>query len=517
MSRPRPLILVVLDGWGMRDDATHNAIRQARTPYFSEWWRTRPHALLRTSGLHVGLPAGQMGNSEVGHMNLGAGRVVYQDLTRINLAMESGALQSNKALQATFEVAGGVKGTVHLWGLLSPGGVHSHQDHFLAVVQAAREAGLKKILIHAVLDGRDTPPRSARAFLTTLQEGLDRLGAGRIATVCGRYFAMDRDKRWDRVQLAYDLYTRGEGLEEENALAAVEAAYARGEDDEFVRPTRIRQPKSQPVSLADGDALLLLNFRADRAREICHALLDDDESFRAFARPVRPALAAVFSMTRYDDTLSGIRVAFPPESLDELLGGVLARNGLKQLRAAETEKYAHVTYFFNGGIEAPFPGEDRLMIPSPKVATYDAKPEMSARELTEAVVERIHEQNYDFILVNFANPDMVGHTGRIPATVQAIETVDGCLGEIHKAIQAVGGEMLITADHGNADQMVEVETGQPHTAHTNNPAPLLYLGRPARLRDGLLCDVAPTILTLLDLPRPEAMSGTSLVTFTDPK
>ncbi|MEO5362244.1 MAG: 2,3-bisphosphoglycerate-independent phosphoglycerate mutase [Magnetococcus sp. DMHC-8] len=514
--RPKPITLVVLDGWGCRAETRHNAIHHADTPHFDRWWQTRPHALVQTSGLDVGLPEGQMGNSEVGHTNLGAGRIVYQDLTRINRAIWSGELADNPAVEETINRALAGGGAVHLCGLLSPGGIHSHSEHMLAAVLAAKDCRARQVYIHALLDGRDTPPRSALNYLDSFQQGLKRIGVGRIVSVCGRYYAMDRDHRWERVQRAYDMLTLGTGHRADDPLQAVRDGYARGEDDEFIQPTLIHADGQPPVTLQTGDALLMLNFRADRMREICHALLDPAEgegAFQGFARTCQPRLSGMMTMTRYDDTLHPVAVAFPPDSLTHILGEELSRAGLRQLRAAETEKYAHVTYFFNGGRELAFPGEERLLVPSPRVATYDLQPDMSAETLTERIIEQVHLGQFDVIVVNYANPDMVGHTGQFAATVQAIETVDRCLGQLAEAVLGVGGELLITADHGNADCMREESTDQPHTAHTSSPAPLIYLGRPAELQNGRLCDIAPTLLTLLDLPQPAPMTGVPLLSF----
>ncbi|MBF0096676.1 MAG: 2,3-bisphosphoglycerate-independent phosphoglycerate mutase [Magnetococcales bacterium] len=511
--RAKPVALVVLDGWGVNPDTRHNAIHHAKTPHYDRWLQTRPHTLVQTSAADVGLPDGQMGNSEVGHTNLGAGRIVYQDLTRINKAVWEGEFAHNPALEQAIQQAIDHNSALHICGLLSPGGIHSHSDHLLAAVLTAKDCRAKKVYIHAILDGRDTPPRSALTYLDAFQRALTRIGCGKIASLCGRYYAMDRDKRWDRVQRAYDMLTLGQGFTCSDPLLAVQDAYQRGEDDEFVQPTLIvNENLPQAVTLQDNDVLLMLNFRADRMREICHALLDAPEQFQGFTRNRQPQLAALLTMTQYDATLQPVTVAFPPESLTRILGEELANAGLKQLRAAETEKYAHVTYFFNGGREESFPGEERLLVPSPRVATYDLQPEMSAASLTDQVIERIQENLYDFMVINYANPDMVGHTGRFEATIQAIETVDHCLGRLADAILGAGGEMLITADHGNADCMREEETNQPHTAHTNHPAPLIYLGeRTLTLQPGRLSDIAPTLLELLELPQPAAMSGKSLL------
>ncbi len=514
--RPKPITLVVLDGWGIRAETSFNAIHHAATPHFDHWWQTRPHALVQTSGLAVGLPEGQMGNSEVGHTNMGAGRIVYQDLTRINQAIWSGELADNAAMEETINKALAHQGAVHLCGLLSTGGVHSHSEHLLAAVMAAKDCQAKKIYLHAILDGRDTPPRSALDELAEFQKGLKRIGAGRIVSLCGRYYAMDRDNRWERVQKAYDMLTLGLGHRATDPLLAVQAGYDRGEGDEFLSPTLILSDDQKPVTLEEGDCLLMLNFRADRMREICHALLDPAEgerAFHGFVRTRQPRLAGLLTMTQYDTTLQPVAVAFPPEPLTHILGEVISQAGLRQLRAAETEKYAHVTYFFNGGQEMALPGEERLLVPSPQVATYDLQPAMSAEELTAQVIDQINRRHFDLIVINYANPDMVGHTGHFAATVQAIETVDRCLGQLAEAVLQVGGELLITADHGNADCMREKNAQQPHTAHTLSPAPLIYLGRPAELHHGRLCDIAPTLLQLLNLPQPEQMTGIPLLRF----
>lgn len=512
------MTLIILDGWGVREETANNAIYLAKTPNYDRWLRESPHAVVETSSEHVGLPDGQMGNSEVGHMNLGAGRVVYQDYTRINLAVRDGSMAKNTAMVSTIAKAVAKGGAVHLVGLLSPGGVHSHTEHFLAVVAVAKKMGAKKICVHGLLDGRDTPPRSALEYVEDFEKGLERIGAGQIASVSGRYYAMDRDKRWERVQRAYDMLTLGTGEKAKTARDAIQAAYARGENDEFVLPTVIESPDGTSTRIADGDALLMMNFRADRVRELSHVFLDPkagENSFTGFARQAIPALSGFFTLTQYEEALGDVAVGFPPQELNAILGEEVSNAGLTQLRAAETEKYAHVTYFFNGGKETEFPGEDRLLVPSPKVATYDLQPEMSALELTDRVLVKINSGKYDLIILNYANPDMVGHTGMMDAAIKAIETVDHCLGRVVAAVRAAGGEVLITADHGNADCMLEAQTGQPHTAHTNYPAPLVYLGREGvSLENGALCDVAPTILRLMGLPQPAAMTGRPLVDLT---
>lgn len=510
------MTLVILDGWGIRDTKENNAIHLANTPHYDQWLRECPHARVETCAGHVGLPDGQMGNSEVGHTNLGAGRIVYQDFTRINLAVKNRSIHANAALNATIDKAKKAGGAIHLMGLLSPGGVHSHTDHFLAVVEAAHTLGLEKIYIHGFLDGRDTPPRSALEYIQDFEKDLKKIGAGRIVSLSGRYWVMDRDKRWERVVKAYDMLTQGSGETAKTATEGVQKAYQRNENDEFVLPTVVGDGDGHRTRVQNGDAILMMNFRADRVREISHAFLDPaqgEAAFKGFERRSLPKLSAYFTLTQYEEGLKGVEIGFPPENLNRILGEEISKAGLKQLRAAETEKYAHVTYFFNGGEEKEFPGEDRLLIPSPKVATYDLKPEMSAPELTDAVIQRIESGQYDLVILNYANPDMVGHTGIMTAAIKAIETVDHCLGRVAAAVRKMGGEMLITSDHGNADCMLEESTGQPHTAHTNNPAPLVYIGRPGvKIANGALCDVAPTVLTLMGLPQPKEMTGKSLVT-----
>ncbi|MBL8696928.1 MAG: 2,3-bisphosphoglycerate-independent phosphoglycerate mutase [Alphaproteobacteria bacterium] len=512
---PRPVVLVVLDGWGHRDQPSpDNAILAARTPQLDALAAQAPRALLQASELHVGLPAGQMGNSEVGHMNLGAGRVVMQDLPRIDQAVADGSLARDPTLLGFAARVKAAGGRAHLLGLLSPGGVHSHQDHIAALARALAAAGVE-VLVHAFLDGRDTPPKSAIGFLERFAADIG--AAARLATVTGRFYAMDRDKRWDRVALAHDALVDGAGEQAADWRKAVDAAYARGESDEFVKPTVL----GSYAGMRDGDGLLMANFRADRARETLGALLD--AGFDGFARKRRVAFAAALGLVEYSSALNKLMgTIFPSAVLANVLGEVVASAGLRQLRIAETEKYAHVTFFFNGGEERVFAGEDRVMVPSPKVATYDLKPEMSAPEVTDKLVTAIESGAYDFILVNYANTDMVGHTGDFEAARRAVEAVDTCLGRVVEAVRRRGGAVLVTADHGNAEMMTDPETGQPHTAHTTNPVPVMLIeatqpGRNASLglRDGRLCDVAPTILELLGLPQPAEMSGHSLLTHPD--
>jgi 2,3-bisphosphoglycerate-independent phosphoglycerate mutase len=497
----RPVMLVVLDGWGWREETEDNAVRLARTPNFDRLWTECPHAFLRTSGDDVGLPHGQMGNSEVGHLNLGAGRVVMQDLPRIDAAVADGSIARLPALAGLIARS---TGTVHLMGLVSPGGVHSHQDHALALARAVTAAG-KRVAVHIWLDGRDTPPRAAAADLPPV---LTALPAGaRVATVAGRYYAMDRDNRWERVEKAWRAIVLAEAPRVAEAMDAVRAAHAEDVTDEFVPPAVV----GDYAGMADGDAVLSFNFRADRVRQILAALLDP--RFDRFVRARVPKIAAA-GMTAYSDELAKLMgTLFPPQSLEGILGAVVAAAGRTQLRIAETEKYPHVTYFLNGGREASFPGEERILVPSPKVATYDLKPEMSAPEVTERAVAAIGSGRFDLIVLNYANPDMVGHTGRLGAAIGAVEAVDQGLGRIAEAVAAAGGALLVTADHGNAELMRDPETGGPHTAHTTNPVPVLLMSGPAgaRLRDGRLADVAPTLLALMGLAQPAAMTGRSLL------
>ncbi len=501
-----PVLLLILDGFGYREDTDHNAVTQARKPNWDRLWNSYPHTLINASELHVGLPRGQMGNSEVGHLNIGAGRVVYQDLTKVDVAIEDGSFYANPALVAAVATAKSQGSTLHILGLLSPGGVHSHELHIHAMLELAVRAGLKKIAIHAFLDGRDTPPRSAAESLQRLQEKCDALGAGRIATICGRFFAMDRDNRWERVQIAYDMLTLGKApFSAATAQAGLDLAYARGENDEFVQATLI----GEPAAMQDGDSVVFMNFRADRAREITRALTD--EKFDGFARARFPKLANYTTLSSYGEEFH-LPVAYAPTAIHNGLGEYLGKLGLKQLRIAETEKYAHVTYFMNGGIEQPNPGEDRILVPSPKVATYDMQPEMSAHEVTDKLEAAIRSKSYQAILCNYANGDMVGHTGDLTAAVKAVETLDTCVGRVVAAMLESGGEVIITADHGNAEQMLDRTTQQAHTAHTLNLVPFIYIGRKARIAEtGALQDIAPTLLAMMGLPQPPEMTGRSLI------
>ncbi len=504
-----PILLLILDGFGYREDADFNAVAHARKPNWDRLWNAYPHTLINTSELHVGLPNGQMGNSEVGHLNIGAGRVVYQDLTKVDLSIENGSFYTNPALVEAVEAARQNGGALHIMGLLSPGGVHSHEAHIHAMVELAVRAGLKKVYLHAFLDGRDTPPRSAAQSLQLLEDRCAQLGAGRIASMVGRFFAMDRDNRWERVQAAYDLLTQGKApFSAPTARAGLEAAYARGENDEFVQATVI----GEPAPMQDGDAVVFMNFRADRAREITRTLTD--EKFDGFVRARFPRLSDFTTLSSYGDEFQALPSAYTPEEIHNGLGEYLSRLGLKQLRIAETEKYAHVTYFMSGGKEQPYPGEDRVLVPSPKVATYDLKPEMSAFEVTDKLEAAIRSKQYQAILCNYANGDMVGHSGVMEAAVKAVEALDSCIGRVVNAMLECGGEVLITADHGNAEQMLDRTTNQAHTAHTLNLVPFLYIGRRAEIDapgTGALQDVAPTLLAMMGLPQPPEMTGRSLI------
>jgi 2,3-bisphosphoglycerate-independent phosphoglycerate mutase len=511
MQARKPHVLIILDGFGYREETDHNAIANARKPHWDALWAKRPHTLVSGSGMDVGLPDGQMGNSEVGHMNLGAGRIVYQDLTRITKAILDGEFQTNPVLCRAVDAATGAGKALHLLGLLSPGGVHSHEDHFIAMIELAAARGARQVFVHAFLDGRDMPPRSALPPLQRIDNHLRHAGLGRIASVCGRYFAMDRDNRWDRVQSAYDLMTLAEAtFSSSDAVSALTAAYERGENDEFVKATVIAAEGETPVRISDGDSVIFMNFRADRARQITRAFVVD--GFDNFPRRARPALADYVMLTEYAADIPAA-CAFPPQSLKNTFGEYMASLGKTQLRIAETEKYAHVTFFFSGGREEPWAGEQRCLVPSPKVDTYDLQPEMSAAEVTDRMVEAITGGQYDAIICNFANGDMVGHTGNYDAAVKAVEALDTCLGRIVDALAMVGGECLITADHGNCEMMLDTENQQPHTQHTTDLVPFVYVGpRQLQLRDGgVLSDVAPTLLDLMDLPLPDGMTGTSLI------
>lgn len=502
----RPVVLIILDGWGYREDGQANAIADAQTPFWDQLWAKYPHTLLSASGIDVGLPAGQMGNSEVGHLHMGAGRLVPQDLRRIDIAIETKEFFHNPVFLQAIQDAVQNHKAVHILGLLSPGGVHSHENHILAMAELCAQHQAT-FYIHGILDGRDTPPKSAAASLEKVEAKLAQLGRGKIASLIGRYYAMDRDQRWNRTEKAYDLLTTGQAVFHcTEAKLGLELAYQRGETDEFVEATAIHDPGQAPVTVEDGDVIIFMNFRADRARQLCRAFLKDD--FDGFFRKKRPKLSDFVTLTFYASDITAA-VAYEPITLKNGFGEYIAQQHLRQLRLAETEKYAHVTYFFNGGNEQPFPLEERILVPSPKVATYDLQPEMSAEEVTKQLVTAIHSQQYDVIICNYANPDMVGHTGNLEATITAIETIDTCLKEAVAALQKVGGEAVITADHGNAEIMYNPKTGQAHTAHTTLPVPCIYVGRPATVNSeqGTLADIAPTLLNIMNLPIPAEMTG----------
>ncbi|MPZ55762.1 MAG: 2,3-bisphosphoglycerate-independent phosphoglycerate mutase [Rhizobiales bacterium] len=504
MQPRRPVMLVILDGWGWRDDPADNAVLQAKTPTFDRLWSTCPHALLHTSGKDVGLPHGQMGNSEVGHLNIGAGRIVVQDLPRIDDAISSGEIERAPALRHLIERLTASGGTCHLMGLVSPGGVHSHQDHAAALARILAAANVPTV-VHAFTDGRDTPPRSAGADVKRLSAALPPQVA--IATVCGRYYAMDRDNRWERVKQAYDAVVDAQGPRFPDAASVVVDSYAHDLNDEFVVPSVVGDYRG----MRGGDGVLCFNFRADRVRELLAAILDP--SFSSFPRQRTVRIATAVGMTEYSDALNAfLQAIFPPQSLKNVIGEVVANAGRRQLRTAETEKYPHVTYFLNGGREQPYDGEDRIMVPSPKVATYDLQPEMSAPELTDKAVEAIGSGQYDLIVLNYANPDMVGHTGSLPAAIKAVETVDAGLSRIAEAIAKAGGALLVIADHGNCEMMRDPVTNGPHTAHTTNPVPVVLMGGgDGALVEGRLSDVAPTLLALMELPQPAEMTGKPLM------
>lgn len=508
-SRPVPAALIILDGWGHREDTTHNAIANAHTPTWDRLLEAYPNALIQTSGAAVGLPDGQMGNSEVGHMNLGAGRIVYQNYTRINKAIADNELQQNDVLAAAMDKAIAAGGNVHFVGLLSPGGVHSHEEHLFALLDMAKARGVKRSCVHAILDGRDTPPRSAEPSLLALDKKLSEVGNGKLATVIGRFFAMDRDHRWDRIEPGYVAMTEGKApFYAPTGIEALQNAYARDENDEFVQATVIGEENTR---VKDGDSVIYFNFRPDRARELTQAFVEG-EDFNGFIRQQRPALADFVMMTEYAATIPA-NCAFPPSTLNNSLGEYISSLGMKQLRIAETEKYAHVTFFFSGGREELYEGETRELIQSPDVATYDLKPEMSAPEVTDKLVEAIQSKAYDLIVCNFANGDMVGHTGVYDATIKAAETLDDCLKRVTDALLEAGGECLITADHGNAELMVD-DQNRPMTQHTTGPVDLIYVHQrpqPVQLRTGRLCDVSPTLLTIMGLEQPLEMTGNSLI------
>ncbi len=511
MTPSKPVVLLILDGWGYRPNGEGNAINAAKTPVWDSLVKNCPSTTISGCGEDVGLPEGQMGNSEVGHLTMGAGRVIYQELTLITKNIQNGQFFQNTVLLNAFARAKKTNKAVHILGLLSQGGVHSHEDHIFAALEMAKQNQVTSVYVHAFLDGRDTPPKSAKPSLEKLQTHLAKTG-GSLASISGRYYAMDRDKRHERVKLAYDALVHGNApFQATSGITGLEAAYDRGETDEFVKPTLISTAGKSPITINDGDIVIYMNFRADRARALSEALTNPD--FKSFDRGHFPILGEFVSLTEYDKNLNA-SIAFPAKEHRNVLGEYLQHCHLKQLHLAETEKYAHVTFFFNGGIETPFQGEERILIPSPKVATYDEKPEMSAYELTQALTKSILEQKFDFIVCNYANADMVGHTGNFDATIKAIEVLDECLGKIISALERVGGEVLITSDHGNAECMIDTDSGQPHTAHTLSLVPLVYVGKRKvhfTSENGTLSDIAPTLLHLMGLPQPPEMTGHSLL------
>ncbi|WP_349255739.1 2,3-bisphosphoglycerate-independent phosphoglycerate mutase [Methylocaldum sp.] len=510
LNRPKPVVLIILDGFGYSETKDHNAIALAKTPTWTQLWNTCPHTLLNCSGEVVGLPDDQMGNSEVGHLHLGAGRLIYQDFTLISKAVRDRSFYSNPILCEAVDKALQNNKALHILGLLSPGGVHSHETHIHAMAELAVRKGLRKVYVHAFLDGRDMPPKSAGDSIRAMDAKFTELSAGRIASIIGRFYAMDRDNRWERVQQAYELIVQGKAdYRAQSAIEGLKQAYNRGESDEFVKATSIVPDDEAPVTLKDGDIVVFMNFRADRARELTRALNEPD--FSGFHREIVPKLGGFVTLTEYHQDFK-FPVAYPPESMTNSLGEVLSKHGLKQLRLAETEKYAHVTFFFNGGVETPFPGETRILVPSPKVKTYDLKPEMSAPEVTDELVNAIECGEYDVIICNYANGDMVGHTGDLAASIRAVETLDESLGWVVEALEKVGGELLITADHGNVEQMIDPSNGGVQTAHSVNPVPLVYKGRNGQLSDGgNLADVAPTLLAIIGIEKPAEMTGRSLL------
>ena len=505
----KPLLLCIMDGFGINPAEKGNAIKMAKTPNLDKLFENYPHTELSASGMAVGLPEGQMGNSEVGHTNIGAGRIVYQELTRITKSIQDGDFFENEALLGAVENAKKNKTALHIMGLVSDGGVHSHNSHIYAAVELAKRAGLDRVYVHCFLDGRDVPPTSGKDFVKDMADELDKIGVGKIATVMGRYYAMDRDNRWDRVEKAYRAMAFGEGSTDACPVSAVEKSYENDVTDEFVIPTVITENGEPTAKIQAGDSVIFANFRPDRARQITRAFVDPD--FNGFARKFFPL--HFVCMTQYDKTMPNVDVAFKPQVLTNTLGEYLSKHGLKQLRIAETEKYAHVTFFFNGGVEKVSEGEDRALINSPKVATYDLQPEMSAAEVTDTLMSKLDSEDLDVIILNYANCDMVGHTGVIESAVKAVETVDTCVGRVADKILSMGGAMLITADHGNADQMIDPETGGAFTAHTTFPVPFIVIGcGNVTLRSGgVLADIAPTMLDILELDKPQEMTGTSII------
>ncbi|MBU5486038.1 2,3-bisphosphoglycerate-independent phosphoglycerate mutase [Clostridium sp. MSJ-11] len=505
----KPVMLMILDGFGITDKVDGNAILAANKPNYENIWNKYPHTYLKASGLSVGLPEGQMGNSEVGHLNIGAGRIIYQELTRITKDIDEGSFYDNAVINEVMDKSLKNNSSLHLMGLLSDGGVHSHIDHLKALLKLAKKKGLNRVYIHGFLDGRDVPPSSAKSYISEIEGFMRELGLGEVATIAGRYYAMDRDKRWERTNLAYNALVLGQGEEVNSAIEAVDKSYKDNKTDEFVLPTVVMKDGRPTATIKNGDSIIFFNFRPDRARQLTRAL--NDKVFDGFKRET---LSLNFvTMTQYDKTIENVSIAYEPESYENTLGEYISKLGLKQLRIAETEKYAHVTFFFNGGVEKPNDGEDRALIPSPKVATYDLKPEMSAYEVTEEVLKRIDSNQYSLIILNFANPDMVGHTGVFEAAKVAIETVDICMGKIVNKILEKDGTVFLTADHGNSEQMIDYSTGQPMTAHTTNEVPYIYISNHSKgLREGgILADIAPTILNEMGVEVPKEMTGKNLI------
>ena len=504
----KPIMLMILDGFGINENEKGNAVKLANTPNIDKLMKTWPTTQIHTSGLAVGLPEGQMGNSEVGHTNIGAGRVVYQDLTRITKSIEDGEFFSIKELTVAIDNCKKYNSKLHIMGLLSDGGVHSHIRHLFAILELAKRKDFEDVYVHCFLDGRDTPPASGESYILQLEEKMKEKGVGKIASISGRFYSMDRDKRWDRVEKAYKALVYGEGEKATSAISGIEASYQKEVFDEFVEPTVIYNGENPVATIENNDSVIFFNFRPDRAREITRTIVDKD--FNEFETKKMDLYFVCF--TQYDETMPNVHVAFKPTELKNTFGEYISKHGLKQLRIAETEKYAHVTFFFNGGNEKQYEGEDRILVPSPKVETYDMKPEMSAYEVTKNVVEQIENEKYDAIILNFANPDMVGHTGSLEAAIKAVEAIDECVGKIVKSIEKVNGVLLITADHGNAEQMIDYKTGEPHTAHTTNPVPLILVGMDdVKLKEGKLADLAPTMLDIMGLEKPEEMTGESLI------
>ena len=510
----KPVLLIILDGFGHRDDEDHNAIKNAKMPHWNRLWDKYAHSFINASEEFVGLPKGQMGNSEVGHLNIGAGRIVEQDLERINTSITSGDFFKNTSLISAFKSLKENGKALHLLGLFSDGGVHSHLDHFYAMLKIAKQCELKNVYIHPFLDGRDTPPKSALHFIEQLESHIKDIGVGKIASISGRYYAMDRDKRWPRVELAYNTLTLGSPIHSKNAADAIHRGYERNETDEFIKPTSIHDENEKAITIQDNDAVVFMNYRSDRARQITDALLQDN--FSAFVRQKKIKISDYFTLTQYNQNDKKSSVIFQQISVNNSFGEYISKLGLKQLRIAETEKYPHVTFFFNGGNETVYEGEDRILVPSPQVATYDLQPEMSAFEVAEKLEGAIQSKKYHAIICNFANADMVGHTGNLNAAIKAMEALDTCIGQVVNAMESIGGEVIITADHGNAELMEDYENKQVHTQHTTNVVPFLYIGRKALIKpNGRLSDIAPTLLHLMGEKQPSEMSGQNLIELND--